>query len=113
MRGSQQKCGTLERELDSRREELERKRPGLVVLRNESAHSGRELAKETETNRTLRAQVDRLQIGLQIEEGKQAREAAMKTRHPFFHAPVWYKRKTCHSKEGNSIPCQHMSEIWE
>jgi chromosome segregation ATPase len=58
MRGSQQKCGTLERELDSLREELERKRPELDVLPNESAHSRRELAKETETNRALRAQVD-------------------------------------------------------
>jgi hypothetical protein len=42
MRGSQQKCGTLEREVDSMREELARKRPGLDVLPNESAHSGRE-----------------------------------------------------------------------
>jgi hypothetical protein len=52
MRGRQQKCGTLERELDSLREEPEGKRPRMAVLRNESAHSGRELAKETETNRS-------------------------------------------------------------
>jgi hypothetical protein len=70
MRGRQQKCGTLERQLGWLREELERKRPGLAALRNESAYSGRELAKETETNRALRAQVDRLQIGLQTEEGR-------------------------------------------
>jgi hypothetical protein len=42
-RGSQQKCGTLERELDSLREEQERERPELDVIRNESAHSRREL----------------------------------------------------------------------
>jgi hypothetical protein len=78
----------LERELASLREQLERKRPELGVLRNESAHSGRELAKETETNGALRAQVDRLQIGLQMEGGKQAHEATMKRRHPVFHAPV-------------------------
>jgi hypothetical protein len=88
MRGRQQKCGTLERELDSVREELERKRPELVVLRNQSASGGREMAKETATSRALRAQVDRLQIGLQIEEGKQAFEATMKRRHPVLHAPV-------------------------
>jgi hypothetical protein len=60
--GSQQKCGRLERELDWVREEQERQRPELDVLPNESAHSRRELGKETETNRALRAQVARLQI---------------------------------------------------
>jgi chromosome segregation ATPase len=88
MRGGQQKCGTLERELDSLREELERKRPGLAVLRNESAHAGRELAKETETNRALRAQVDRLQIGLQWRRASRRIEATMERRHPFLRAPV-------------------------
>jgi hypothetical protein len=78
MRGIQQKCGTLERELDSPRQKLERKRPELDGLRNESAHSGRELAKETETNRALRAQVDRLQIGPRLEADKQARDAEIK-----------------------------------
>jgi hypothetical protein len=62
LRGSQEKCGTLERELDWLREEQERKRPKWGVLRNESAPSRRELAKETETNRALGAQVARLQI---------------------------------------------------
>jgi hypothetical protein len=46
------------------------KEAGLAALRNESAHSGRELAKETETNRAVGAHVDRLQIGLQTEEGR-------------------------------------------
>jgi hypothetical protein len=40
--------------LDSLREELELKRSGLDVLRDELAYSGRELASETETNRQPR-----------------------------------------------------------
>jgi hypothetical protein len=76
----------LERELDSLREEREGKRPELDVLRNESAPSGRELAKETETDNALRAQVGRSQIGLHIEEAKQAHEATKKRRYALFHA---------------------------
>jgi biotin operon repressor len=94
----------LERELDWVREELERKRRRLAVLRNESAHSGRELAKETEINRGLRAQVDRLQIGLQIEEGKQALKARMKRRHPFFHAPGEASARSATPKRATASP---------
>jgi hypothetical protein len=46
----------LERELDSLREEMGRKRSELDVLGDELAHSGRELAQETLTNRALRVQ---------------------------------------------------------
>jgi hypothetical protein len=88
MRGVQERCRTLEIEHDSLREELERRIPELDVLCDEWAHSGRELAKETETTRALGAQVDRLQIGIQIEVGERAREATTKRRHPFFHARV-------------------------
>jgi hypothetical protein len=50
-------------------------------------------------------------MGLQIEEGKQAHEGTMKRRYPFFHAPVEYKGRKCRSKEGNSIPCPHMTHV--
>jgi hypothetical protein len=84
-----------------------------MFLRNEMAPSAREMAKEIETNRALRAQVGRLQIGVQFEVGKRAHEATMERRYPFFHAPVEYKRMKCRFKEGNSIPYPHMSEVWD
>jgi hypothetical protein len=84
-----------------------RKRSELDVLRDELAQSGRELARETETNRALRAQVDRLKISLQIEEAKQAQDAELKGRHPFFHGHMDHTRKKCGSKVGNSIPYRH------
>jgi hypothetical protein len=48
LRGSQQKWWTLPSELDKLREELERRRPKLDVLRKGLARSAREVAKETE-----------------------------------------------------------------
>jgi hypothetical protein len=103
----------MEKELDSLREAMGRKRSEMEVLRDELSHSGRELAHEAETKCALRAQVHRLQSGLHIEEAKQAHQAEMKGRYPFFHAHVEPVPKKCGSKEGNFIPNPHKGKIGE
>jgi hypothetical protein len=102
----------MERELDSLREAMGRKRWELDVLRDELAQSGRELARETETNRALRAQVDRLKTRPQIEEAKNAHDAELRRRYPFCHEHMEHMRKKCGSKEGNSTPYPHKGKIW-
>jgi hypothetical protein len=54
-----------------------------------------------------------LQIGLQVEEGKQGDEGTKKRRYGFLHARVEYKRKRCGSKEGNCILYPDMRERWD
>jgi hypothetical protein len=103
----------MEKELDSLREAMGRKRWELDVLRDEWAQSGRELTRETETNRALRAQVDRLKILLQLEEAKQAHDAELRRRYPFCHEHMEHVRKKCGSKEGNSTLYPHKGKIGE
>jgi hypothetical protein len=103
----------MERQLDSLREAMGRKRSEPNVLRDELAQSGRELARETETNRDLRAQVDRLKIRLQMEEAKQAHGAELRRRYPFLCVHMEHMRKKCGSKEGNSTPYPHKGKIGE
>jgi phage-related tail protein len=93
LRDSQEKCRTMEKELDSLREGLGRKRSELDVLRGE-------LARETETSRALKEQGDRSKICLQIEEAKQAQDAELKRRHPYSHEHMEHMREKCGSWKG-------------
>ena len=111
LRESQVACEGLQKELSSLKEDMNRRESELVKLQEDLKTWELRARQASESERVLSSECANLRVALALREEKDAQEAELRRRHPFFYERRDFLRKKAPLDEESSPPYPHKGKI--